>query len=186
MREYLKRLPSNHHDREPALKALRIIQDANKRNNLKMAEAENQGKLAKLAKNISGMTISEFDQHDREIVREIVDGSRNLIFHGSCYKMPQRASKPKKVEFLVLSDMVIVVYEKHIGRGKEAKHKMLLKGLESELMEMPLIGKNLSDIRTVQGLRLSSVTETIGEEIFKCFHVASLIYYNAFSFVCFC
>ena len=142
-------------DREPALKALRIIQDANKRNNLKMAEAENQGKLAKLAKNISGMT----DDKDREIV----DGSRTLIFHGSCYKMPQRASKPKKVEFLVLSDMVIVVYEKHIGRGKEAKHKMLLKGLDYELMEMPLIGKNLSDIKTVQGLRLSSVTETIGK-----------------------
>lgn len=58
--------------------------------------------------------------------------------------------------------MIIIVMDKHIGRGKEAKHKLQLSGLITDEMEMPLIGKNLSDIRSVNGLRLSSVTETIG------------------------
>jgi len=61
--------------------------------------------------------------------------------------------------------MIIIVIEKTIGRGKEAKHKLPIPQLITEEMELPLIGKSLSDIRAVNGLRLSSVTETIGKWI---------------------
>ena len=74
LRDYIKRLPDTHDDKKYACDAQRIIQEANQRNNLKKAEAENHGKLASLAKSISGMN-------------DVVDGSRTLVYHGYCQKL---------------------------------------------------------------------------------------------------
>ena len=79
LRDYIKRLPDTHDDKQPACDAQRIIQEANQRNNLKKAEAEKHGKLASLAKSISGLN-------------DVVDGRRNLVFHGNCLKLGKKNS----------------------------------------------------------------------------------------------
>jgi hypothetical protein len=86
-----------------------------------------------------------------------------LVFNGWCLKLTHRTKPPRRVDILILNDMFIIVMEKNMNRGKEVKHKLSFEGLIPELLEMPIIIKN--ELRAVNGLRLSSITETIGNRM---------------------
>jgi len=156
----LSKLSSPHPDLKDACSALSQIEQINKINNIKKRKAEDNDMLAELASKVSGMD-------------SYLDGRRSLMNRfmrpeAQVYRLTRvkkREGDARLTDILVFSDCVLIVCDtqsRTARKDREVKHCLKLDGLAMTLLEIPVPDqRNPAVMRSVPGLRISAITETI-------------------------